>query len=112
KYVVTIIEDGTTVRASYDQPANVTNLPTLWLTPGHSYVARVTPQNNADTDNWNTTSSGSIVAIGAPQPAGGLVATQISDLLRQGWNVFLLRRHLPLGLPIRRDQCGLGYLLE
>ncbi len=76
KYVVTIIEDGTTVRASYDQPANVTSLPTLWLTPGHSYVARVTPQNNADTDNWNTTSSGSIVAIGAPQPAGGLVATQ------------------------------------
>jgi hypothetical protein len=76
KYVVTIIEDGTTVRASYDQPANVTSLPTLWLTPGHSYVARVTPQNNADTDNWNTTSSGSITAIGAPQPAGGLMATQ------------------------------------
>ncbi|MDH6422894.1 Ig-like domain-containing protein [Aurantimicrobium minutum] len=76
KYVVTIIEDGTTVRASYDQPANVTSLPTLWLSPGHSYVARVTPQNNADTDNWNTTSSGSITAIGAPQPAGGLVATQ------------------------------------
>jgi large repetitive protein len=76
KYVVTIVEDGTTIRASYDQPANVTNLPTLWLTPGHSYVARVTPQNSADTDNWNTTSSGSVVAIGAPQAAGGLVATQ------------------------------------
>ncbi len=75
-YVVSIIEDGSTVRANYEQPANVTSLPTLWLSPGHSYVAKVTVKNSADTDSWNSTTSNSVTAIGAPQAAGGLAATQ------------------------------------
>lgn len=75
-YRVVILEDGSTVRGSFEIPAGTTSLGPLWYSAGHSYVARVTPINDADTDNWNSTTSSPVTAIGAPLPGGGLAASQ------------------------------------
>ena len=66
KYVVQVIENGSTIRGSFEIPAGTTSVGPLWYTAGNSYVARVTAYNDADSDQWNTTSSASVVAAGPP----------------------------------------------
>lgn len=66
KYVVKIVEDGSTIRGTFDVAAGTTSLGPLWYSAGHSYVATVTAMNDADSDEWNSTSSNSVVAAGPP----------------------------------------------
>jgi hypothetical protein len=75
-YRVVVLEDGSTLRGSFEIPAGTTSIGPLWYSAGHTYVARVTPINDADTDNWNSTTSNTVTAIGAPIAGGGLSARQ------------------------------------
>jgi hypothetical protein len=79
KYIVDVIENGSYVRQHSEVGAGTTTLGTLWLTPGYSYAARVTAINDAQSTNWNTTTSNSVVAIGPPIAGGGLNVTQTGN---------------------------------
>lgn len=77
KYIVEIFDSGSLI-STFDIPAGTTSLPTLWLSPGHSYSAKVSARNDADTDSWNATESNTVTAIGKPQVAG-ISATQTGN---------------------------------
>ena len=69
-YRVVILEGGGIV-TQFDVAAGTTTSPVLWLSAGHAYQARVTPLNDADTSDWQSTTSATVVAMGPPLPAGG-----------------------------------------
>ena len=74
-YRVVILEGGGIV-TQLDVSAGTTSTPPQWLTAGHAYQALVTPLNDADTGDWQFTTSATVVAIGPPLANGGFSATQ------------------------------------
>jgi hypothetical protein len=76
KYLVDVIEDGAYVRGQFDVPASTTSLGTLWYSAGHTYTARVSARNDAQSTNWNSYTSNPVTAAGVPQAAGVQAPTQ------------------------------------
>ena len=64
-YDVVFYENGSP-RSTFTPGADQTSITNVPVTPGASYFARVTAKNSAQTDNWNSTDSGTFVAPGAP----------------------------------------------
>jgi hypothetical protein len=64
-YEVVFYENGTP-RSTFTPTADQTSLANVQVTPGASYFARVTSKNSAQTNNWNSTDSGTFIAPGAP----------------------------------------------
>jgi hypothetical protein len=108
-YRVVVLEGGAIVD-ELDVTAGTTNTPVLWLSAGHAYQARVTPVNDADTSNWQSTTSATLVAVGPPLPAGGFDARQegTGGTVALSWNpvdangsqtmsYFVSRSPLPFG---------------
>ena len=76
KYLVDIIENGSREAQHYDVSADTTSLGTIWLTPGYLYVAKVTAINDAQSTNWNSMVSNSVIAPGIPKALGVQTPTQ------------------------------------
>jgi len=74
-YRVVILQGGGIVR-QIDVAAGSTSIPTQWLAAGQPYEARVTPLNDADTSDWQSTTSSMVVALGPPLNRGGFTAGQ------------------------------------
>jgi hypothetical protein len=74
-YRVVVTEGGGTV-AELSVGASTTTSGALWLEAGHAYQARVTSVNDADTTDWLSATSATVVAVGPPLTAGGFQARQ------------------------------------
>jgi hypothetical protein len=74
-YRVVILEGGGIV-SQLDVDAGTTSTPPQWLEAGRAYQARVTSRNDADTGDWQSTTSSTVVALGPPVTNGGFTATQ------------------------------------
>lgn len=74
-YRVVILEGGGIV-SQLDVNAGTTSTPPQWLEAGRAYKARVTSRNDADTAEWQSTTSSTVVALGPPVTNGGFTATQ------------------------------------
>jgi hypothetical protein len=75
QYRVVILQGGAIV-SQFDVGAGTTSSAPQWLEAGSAYQARVTSLNDADTGDWQSTTSATVVALGPPVARGGFTATQ------------------------------------
>jgi hypothetical protein len=116
-YRVVILEGGGIV-SQIDVGAGSTSIPTQWLEAGRAYQARVTPFNDADTSDWQSTTSATVVALGPPLTNDGFTARQsgLNGEVSLSWNAvggngsntmtyYVLRSESPLS----SGSCPAGY---
>ena len=86
-YRVVILQGGGIV-AQIDVGPETTSIPTQWVQAGSAYQARVTPRNDADTSDWQSATSATVVALGPPLTSGGLSAAQtgVNGEVSLSWN--------------------------